>query len=61
MASLDEKYNANELDVKVKNRKICLEQESKGKGSMYFQMQPFSWPDVEDLVGRLIDVLCSVE
>ena len=33
----------------------------KGQGSMYFQLQPFSRPDIKVLVGNRIDVLCSVD
>ena len=28
---------------------------------MYSQLQPFSLPDVEDLIGKCINVLCRVE
>jgi hypothetical protein len=58
---LDEKYNSNESEVKAKAIKMRLERESKGEGSMHSQLQPFSRPDVEDLIGKRIDVLCSVE
>ena len=61
VASLDEKYNANESEMKAKARKMRLERESKGEGSMHSQLQPFSRPDLEDLIGKRIDVLCSVE
>ena len=33
----------------------------KGQGSMYSQLQPFSRPDIKDLVGNRIGVLCSVD
>jgi hypothetical protein len=47
--------------MKAKARKMRLERESKGEGSMHSQLQPFSRPDLEDLIGKRIDVLCSVE
>jgi hypothetical protein len=61
VASLDEKYKANESKLKAKAIKMRLERESKGEGSMHSQLQPFSRPDIEDLIGKRIDVLCSVE
>jgi hypothetical protein len=61
VASLDEKYKANESELKAKAIKMGLERESKGEGSMHSQLQPFSRPDIEDLIGKRIDVLCSVE
>jgi hypothetical protein len=61
VASLDEKYKANESELKAKAIKMRLERESKGEGSMHSQLQPFSRPDIEDLIGKRIDVLCSVE
>ena len=42
VASLDKKYNANESEMKAKARKMRLERESKGEGSMHSQLQPFS-------------------
>ncbi len=61
VASLDEKYNANESGVKAKVIKMHTECKLKGEGSMHSHLQPFSWLDVEDLIGKCIDVLCSVE
>ena len=47
--------------MKAKAIKMRLERESKGEGSMHSQLQPFSRPDLEELIGKRIDVLCSVE
>ena len=59
--TLDKKYHADESEIKANAKTMCLEQESKGKGSMHSQWQPFSCPDIEDLIGKRINVLCSVE
>ena len=61
VTSLDQKYKSQESELKAKAKKMRLERESKGEGSMHSQLQPFSQPDIEDLVGKRIDVLCSVE
>ena len=61
VTSLDQKYKSQESELKAKAKKMRLGRESKGEGSMHSQLQPFSQPDIEDLVGKRIDVLCSVE
>ena len=61
VASLDEKRNSKESEMKTKAQRMRLERESKGEGSMYSNMQPWSKPELDELVGKRIDVLCTVE
>ena len=61
VASLDEKRNSKESEMKDKARRMRLERESKGEGSMHSNMQPWSKPELDELVGKRIDVLCTVE
>jgi hypothetical protein len=58
VTALDCRYIANENRFKQKAEKMRRECESKGKGSMYSQLQPFSRPDLSELIGKRIDVLC---
>ncbi len=58
VTALDRRYIANEIRFKQKAEKTRCEHESKGEGSMYSQLQPFSWPELSKLIGKWIDVLC---
>ncbi len=61
VAALDHRYLSNENEFKRKAEKACREQESKGEGSMYSQLQPFSRLELAELIGKRIDVLCSFD
>ena len=61
VSSLDQKYASDVLELKQSADKTRHERESRGQGSMYSQLQPFSRPDVSELVGKRIDVLVSVD
>ena len=37
------------------------EREAKGEGSMHSQLQPFSWPELTELISKHIDILCSYD
>jgi hypothetical protein len=58
VAALDHSYLSGEIRFKQKAEKVCCERESKGEGSMYSQLQPFSRPELTELTGKCIDVLC---
>lgn len=53
---LDKKFAANEGEYKIEAEKIRRERESEGHGDMYAQLQPFSRPELDELVGRRIDI-----
>ena len=57
MILLDAKYMDNKEELKENAVTTLRERESSGVTSIYAQMQPFYRPDLEDLVGRRIDVL----
>ena len=59
--SLDAKYMDNKEELKQKAVVTMRERESSGVTSIYARMQPFYRPEVEDLVGRRIDVLYSLK
>jgi hypothetical protein len=61
VAALDEKYLSNESDIRRKAEQTRRERENRGEGSMHSQLQPFSRPELKDLVQRRIDVLYAVE
>jgi hypothetical protein len=62
VASLDQKYASNNLsELKKAASRTCWEREIQGRGSMYSHLQPFSRPEVSELVGKRIDVLFSVD
>ena len=50
---LDQKYMVDEEEFKEKVKK---QHEAKGGDSMNYYLQPFSRPELSDLVGRQIDV-----
>ncbi len=52
-------YIADDMKFKWKVEMPRCECEAKGESSMYSQLQPFSPPELTELVGKLIDVLCS--
>ena len=58
---LDRRYLSDENKFKRKAEKARRERESKGEGSMYSQLQPFSRPELTELIGKQIDVLCSFD
>jgi hypothetical protein len=49
---LDRRYLSDENEFKQKAEKAHREQESKGEGSMYSQLQPFSRPELTELIGK---------
>jgi hypothetical protein len=51
VAALDHRYLSDEIRFKQKAEKACHERESKGYGSMYSQLQPFSRPEQTELTG----------
>ena len=57
VAMLDAKFLANENEYKAKAEKVRRTCESRGQGDMYSQLQPFSRPDLDELVRKRIDVL----
>lgn len=57
LLSLDSKFMGDEVEWKKKVDKIRLERESKGEGSIFFQMQPLFAPSLKSIEGRRIDVL----
>ncbi len=61
VAALDDKYIADEMKFKRKAEKTCREHEAKEEGSMYSQLLPFSQPELSELIGKRIDVLCSFD
>jgi hypothetical protein len=61
VTALDCRYIASENRFKQKAKKMRRECESNGEGSMYSQLQPFSWPELSELIGKGIDVLCSFD
>jgi hypothetical protein len=61
VASLDQKYASNVSELKKAATRTRREREIQGTGSMYSQLQPFSRPEVSELVGKRIDVLFSVD
>ena len=61
MILLDAKYMDNKEELKENAVTTLRERESSGVTSIYTRMQPFYRPDLEDLVGRRIDVLYSLK
>jgi hypothetical protein len=61
VAALDHRYLSDENKFKQRAEKARRERESKGEGSMYSQLQPFSRPELTELIGKRIDVLCSFD
>ena len=59
--SLDAKYMDNKEDLKEEAVIILRERESSGVTSIYARMQPFYRPELEDFVGRRIDVLYALK
>ena len=56
VAQLDKKFAAKESECKSNAEKTRRVSESKGQGGMYSQLQPFSRPELDELIGRRIDV-----
>ena len=61
VAALDRRFLSDENKFKEIAEKARRERESKGEGSMYSQLQPFSRPELTELIGKRIDVLCSFD
>jgi hypothetical protein len=61
VAALDHRYLSNENKFKQRAEKARRERETRGEGSMYSQLQPFSRPELTELIGKCIDVLCSFD
>ena len=59
IADLDVKYLANEEKFRLNADRIRRAREARGEGSMYSLLQPFSRPNVNELLGQRIDVLYS--
>jgi hypothetical protein len=59
IADLDKKYLANEEQFRLNADRIRRAREARGEGSMYSLLQPFSRPNVNELLGQRIDVLYS--
>jgi hypothetical protein len=47
--------------LKQKAEKAHHSHKSKGEGSMYSPLQPFSWPELTEFICKYIDVLCSFD
>jgi len=60
-AALDHMYLSDENKFKQRAEKARRERESKGEGSIYSLLQPFSRPELTELIGKRIDVLCSFD
>lgn len=58
---LDKKYLSDETELKKRAESLRRSRERKGEGSMHSQLQPFSQPSLNALVGLRIDVLSSVD
>lgn len=59
--NLDAKYFKDKDEFKKACEKLKREREARGEGSMYSTLQPFFRPELDELVGRRIDVLSSFE
>ena len=59
IADLDKMYLTNEEQFQLNADRIRRARESWGEGSMYSLLQSFSRPNVNELLGRQIDVLYS--
>ena len=57
IADLDNTYLANEEKFRLNADRIRRAREARGEGSMYSLLQPFSRPNVNELLGQRIDVL----
>ena len=57
IADLDNTYLANEEKFRLNADQIRRAREARGEGSMYSLLQPFSRPNVNELLGQRIDVL----
>ena len=58
-AALDCRYLSDENKFKQRAEKACRERESKGECSMYSQLQPFSRPELTELIGKRHLILTS--
>ena len=58
---MDHMYLSNENKFKQRAEKAHRERESKGEGSIYSQLQPFSRPEPTELIGKRIVVLYSFD
>ena len=58
---LDVKFMSNVEDLESEARETIRDRESLGKGDIYSELQPPVMPDVADLLGERIDVLCSYD
>ena len=56
-AKLNEKYEDEKEVIKNNAETLRLQREARGEGSMYSIMQPHARPDLEELIGKRIDVL----
>lgn len=61
VAELDKKYIADEGKFEKKASGIQLRREVTGESSIYSRMQPFDRPEVETLLNRRIDYLCTFD
>lgn len=61
VSNLDEKYLSNESDIRQKAENTRREREKRGEGIMHSQLQPFSRPNLNDLIDKRIDVLYDVD
>jgi len=52
IAALDRRYLSDENKFKQRAEKVRHERESKGDDSMYSQLQPFSRPELPELIGK---------
>jgi hypothetical protein len=52
VALLDQKYASNLSELKKAATRTRREREIQGTGSMYSQLQPFSQPEISELVGK---------
>lgn len=48
--TLDAKYLSDEANIRLKGEQIRRERENRGEGSMHSQLQPFSHPDLNELI-----------
>jgi hypothetical protein len=59
--SLDKRYLVHERKFMKRAEKMCPSLELKGEGSIFPQLQPFSHPDINELIGRSIEFLSSID
>ena len=58
---MDDKFVSNVEGLEIQAREIIRDRESVGEGDIYSECQPPVMPEVSDLLGERIDVLCNFD